>query len=115
VHEYTDQLLTEDEAAAALKVSPGTLRNRRCAGRGPPFVKIGAPVRYRPADLKDFIESCVRCAASGRAKREVTVLTLSTQPQVSSDDRSSQTEEPPTGGFNSGSQVTTARTHNDHL
>jgi hypothetical protein len=79
VHEHI-QLLTEDETASILKVSPGTLRNRRCEGRGPPFVKLGSTVRYRPVDLQDYIESCLRRGRRGRSTSEPTVLTLDTRP-----------------------------------
>lgn len=46
-----DDLLTEREAAAVLKVKPSTLRNDRAKGRGLPYVKIGALVRYTRADI----------------------------------------------------------------
>lgn len=44
--------LTEEETAAALRVSPATLRTWRSRGRGPRFVKVGRLVRYRPVDLE---------------------------------------------------------------
>jgi hypothetical protein len=52
------RLLTEDQTAAILQVSPGTLSVWRSTGRyNLPFVKIGRKVRYRAGDLRQFIES----------------------------------------------------------
>lgn len=37
------------------------LRNDRCTKRhGIPFLKIGAKVRYRPADIERYLEKCRR-------------------------------------------------------
>ena len=52
--------LTTKEAATYLNVAESTLEAWRCRGGGPPFLKLGKIVRYREADLDDFIESCVR-------------------------------------------------------
>jgi predicted DNA-binding transcriptional regulator AlpA len=54
------QLLTETDAGQLLGLAPATLRNMRCSGRGPAFIKIGGLVRYRHADLVDWIEARVR-------------------------------------------------------
>jgi excisionase family DNA binding protein len=52
-----DQLLTTEEAAAKLQVSPLTLARWRNAGEGPAFVGLGhKTVRYREADLEKYIE-----------------------------------------------------------
>ncbi len=53
----TDRLLTETEAASLLNLSIKTLRRWRWAGRGPRFLKLGAAVRYDPADLAAYIEA----------------------------------------------------------
>jgi excisionase family DNA binding protein len=55
-------LLTETEAAERLRVSLATLRRRRCEGRAPAYIKVGASVRYRVEDLDAFIESCLVAA-----------------------------------------------------
>ncbi len=48
-------LRTEREAADYLRASIFTLRNWRCKGIGPRFVKVGARmVRYPFADLRAF-------------------------------------------------------------
>lgn len=52
-------LLTSEEAAYHLKVTPHTLNVWRCTGRYPlPFVKIGRCVRYRLDDIQQFIAQC---------------------------------------------------------
>lgn len=49
-------LLTENEAAALLKLDPRTLQNWRYLGRGPVHVRISRKaVRYRLRDLETFI------------------------------------------------------------
>ena len=48
-------LLTERQAAEFLAVSPRTLQAWRVKGGGPSFLKIGASVRYAPADLSAWI------------------------------------------------------------
>lgn len=49
-------LLTEDEAAARLRVCGRTLRRERQAGNVP-YILIGRCVRYHPDDLERLIES----------------------------------------------------------
>ncbi len=51
-----EPLLTEIDAARLLKTSPGTLRNWRSKNEGPPFVKVGASVRYSPKRLRDYVD-----------------------------------------------------------
>ena len=58
------KLLTEAETAAVLGVKPTTLRRWRWAGKPPRFLKIGAAVRYDPAELADFIEAARRTSTS---------------------------------------------------
>lgn len=50
-------LLNEDQAASVLQVKPNTLAVWRSTKRyAIPFVKIGACVRYKRADLEAFIQ-----------------------------------------------------------
>lgn len=49
-------LVAEPAAAAVLGVARGTLRNWRCAGNGPPFVKIRGRVWYPLALLVEWID-----------------------------------------------------------
>lgn len=55
------ELLTPTEAADLLRTTADTLAVWRCTGRNAiPFVKVGRSVRYRRADLLDWLDS--RCA-----------------------------------------------------
>ena len=53
----TDEpLMTTEEAAALLKLSPKTLQQWRSDGKGPAFVKLeGDAVRYTEADLMAWL------------------------------------------------------------
>ncbi len=57
----------EAEAAHMLGLSVKTLRRWRWAGMGPRFLKLGAAVRYDPADLTAFIEAGRRSSTSARS------------------------------------------------
>ena len=57
-------LVNEAEAAHLLSLSVKTLRRWRWAGKGPRFLKLGAAVRYDPADLSAFIEAGRRSSTS---------------------------------------------------
>lgn len=57
-------LLTEQDAAAYLSISPKTLQQWRWAGRGPDHQKLGRAVRYRISVLDAFIESCTRSSTT---------------------------------------------------
>jgi hypothetical protein len=48
-------LLDESAAAEALRLQPKTVCRWRWERRGPAYVKLGGAVRYRRADLADFI------------------------------------------------------------
>jgi excisionase family DNA binding protein len=51
------ELLSTEQAAQALGVTPGTLTVWRSTKRYPlKFVRIGRNVRYRPADIEEFID-----------------------------------------------------------
>ena len=54
--------LTTTEAAEFLGISPSYLAKARMKGTGPRFIKFGRSVRYRPADLDEFLRA--RIAAS---------------------------------------------------
>ena len=54
-------LFSTDQAAAYLDLSPNTLEIWRCTKRHAiPYVKIGRKVRYRRADLDDWLETRTR-------------------------------------------------------
>lgn len=50
-------LLNEKAVAHFLDVTIRALQRWRSVGEGPPYVKIGRCVRYRPEDLEVFITS----------------------------------------------------------
>ena len=50
-----DELLTREEAAMFLRVSPSTLETWVTRKKGPKFVKVGSLVRYRLTDLEDYL------------------------------------------------------------
>ena len=57
-------LLNQREVAARLRLSERTLERSRVTGDGPPFVKAGRRVLYRPDDIDAWIASRVRTSTS---------------------------------------------------
>lgn len=55
-----NRLLTEKEVEEIYGLNARTLQAHRQRGGGIPFVKIGAMVRYRPADIEAFVAASVR-------------------------------------------------------
>jgi predicted DNA-binding transcriptional regulator AlpA len=66
----TSNLLSQREAALRLGLSPRTLERNRASGDGPAFVKLGARVLYRAADLDEWIASHVVQSTSERRARQ---------------------------------------------
>jgi predicted DNA-binding transcriptional regulator AlpA len=63
--ESSESLLTEQEAARQLHLSQKTLEGWRTRGGGPKFVRLGTrAVRYRPADLNEFVERGLRTSTA---------------------------------------------------
>jgi predicted DNA-binding transcriptional regulator AlpA len=63
------RLLSEADVALEYGLRVSTLRSWRLTGRGPRFLKLGASVRYRRADLEAFLESCARSSTSDESAR----------------------------------------------
>ena len=59
-----EALLTEKEVAGALNLKVSTLQRWRWDGSGPPYVKLGAAVRYRRSDILAFVEANERNSTS---------------------------------------------------
>ena len=60
-----DALLTQGEVARLLRCSPRTLEKARYLGSGIPHVRVsGRMIRYRVADVREFIRSRVRRSTS---------------------------------------------------
>ena len=53
--EKAEALLDTKQAAGYLGLSCQRLETWRCAGDGPPFIKISKAVRYRRASLDDWL------------------------------------------------------------
>jgi hypothetical protein len=59
-----EHLLDVEDVARLLKISVSILCKWRLLGKGPAFVRIGAAVRYRPADVQAFIDEGARGSIS---------------------------------------------------
>jgi predicted DNA-binding transcriptional regulator AlpA len=59
-----DPLLTVAQVSEITGRSISTLEKDRWAGGGPPYVKMGRPVRYRPSDVQAYLAERVRCSTS---------------------------------------------------
>ncbi len=54
-------LLTTEEAAAVLRLSPRTLRRWRDDGdEGPAYARLGRRILYRRRDLDDYVRQCLQ-------------------------------------------------------
>ncbi len=67
-----EKLLTPEQTATLLNLSPKTLARWRWAGQGPRFIKIGGCVRYAESDIQDFIKAGIRISTSDTGKTEAT-------------------------------------------
>jgi predicted DNA-binding transcriptional regulator AlpA len=59
-----EALLTEAQVAEIAHRGVPTLQKDRVRGTGPPFVKIGRLVRYRPSDVHEWLAERVRRSTS---------------------------------------------------
>ena len=60
-------LLDEEAAAPLVGMTVSTLQKKRVTGDGPPYVKMGRSVRYRPDDLESFVAERVVTSTSQKA------------------------------------------------
>jgi hypothetical protein len=51
----SDTLLTQNEAASFLRLSPRTLERHRVTGNGPKFMKAGKRVLYSDEELRNWL------------------------------------------------------------
>ncbi|HLK76948.1 MAG TPA: helix-turn-helix domain-containing protein [Streptosporangiaceae bacterium] len=65
--EIGEPLMTPEQLAGYLggDITPGTLAHWRHRGGGPPYLKTGHRVRYRPEDVREWL------AAGGRESGKV--------------------------------------------
>lgn len=61
---FLEDLLTVEQLSKAIGRSVSTLEKDRLEGGGPPYVKMGRLVRYRPADVRDYLANRVRRSTS---------------------------------------------------
>jgi len=52
-----ETLLNTQELAQRLNVPAGTVRRWRDAGTGPPAVRVGRQIRYRPSAVEAWLDS----------------------------------------------------------
>jgi hypothetical protein len=57
LHNPVEELLTEHDVAKLTKRSVASVRRDRLLGKGCPYIKIGASVRYRPVDVEAWLAS----------------------------------------------------------
>ncbi len=58
-----DELLTTEDVARRLRLSPDTLVTWRSTREADlPYVKLGKAVRYRPEDVRAFVDSRLQAA-----------------------------------------------------
>jgi hypothetical protein len=53
----TDRLIDDRDLARRIRRARSTLQKDRLAGKGVPFVRVGALVRYRESDVEAYIAS----------------------------------------------------------
>ena len=58
-HQELTRLLTTRQVADHLSVREATLVRWRKTRTGPPYVKVGRAVRYRPVDVDNFVRARV--------------------------------------------------------
>lgn len=63
-----ESLLDERAVSQITGVSVATLRRNRLLGKGCPHVKLGSLVRYKPSDLRSYIERNVRGGQRAEAR-----------------------------------------------
>ncbi len=59
------RLLTTNEVAPMLNMTPAALKQARHKGGGPPWIKLGTRVRYAPADVRAYL-AANRVVSKGR-------------------------------------------------
>jgi hypothetical protein len=71
------KLLNTRQAAHALNEPEGTLRYWRCAGKGPPFIKLAGRIRYDEADVIAYVNANKRFPSVRATLEENRIGTIS--------------------------------------
>jgi excisionase family DNA binding protein len=64
--ELIQEILTTSEAANYVRLGKPTMERFRLTGEGPSYCKLGGAVRYRKADLDEWLESRLTRSTSAR-------------------------------------------------
>jgi excisionase family DNA binding protein len=64
------KLLTPEQVAAMTGISRETLAQWRSQKRGVPYLKVGRVVRYDPADVQAYLESCRVSVSAPQERRQ---------------------------------------------
>jgi hypothetical protein len=72
-----EELWSDVQAAAYLRLAPGTLRKARMVGSGPPYIQLGAAIRYSPPEVRKWALQHTRIST---AAPRGTMLTVSSKP-----------------------------------
>lgn len=80
-------LLTPSQVATLCGLSRSTLAKRRLQGVGPPFVKIGAAVRYPEAELMAWMDGHPRYTSTAAVRRESAGTNKTARPSSGPDAR----------------------------
>lgn len=54
---HQDELFDIDQLASRLRVSVGCIRAWRIKGEGPPAIRVGAALRWDPAEVEGWLDS----------------------------------------------------------
>lgn len=68
VHNTVQALLNEFDVAGITGMSVASVRRWRANRRGPRYIKLGTSVRYRPEDVKSFIDELADRAGQRRSR-----------------------------------------------
>ncbi len=56
-HHEAEALMSTEEVAAYLRVSPSTIHDWRLKAAGPPAFKVGRHLRFRRAEVDEWLEA----------------------------------------------------------
>jgi excisionase family DNA binding protein len=65
-----DRLLTPDDVAEVLGVPVNTLYRWRYHSTGPPAIRVGRHLRYRPRDVEHFVDDLAQHGPNGGGSDE---------------------------------------------
>jgi hypothetical protein len=89
-----ESLWDDKDAARFLKSSPSTLRKARMTGSGPPWVKLGASVRYVPSLVQEYVAAQARRSTSEQTGTTLTIAEFAAAKPAAS--RGRPRKDPPT-------------------